>query len=915
VKWRCYNSYSGGRYWECLILLIELTAGPGRRTIAAGDSTKSTGLVCLFVLLASAITLAQTSPVPLIDQPLVPDAAAPGGAGFTLTVNGTGFVSGSVVNWNGAMLATTFVASSQVTATVPATDIAVPGTASVTVTNPAPGGGVSNVMYFDVANQASSLVFSNFYSSLNAGGLTITAIIAADFNGDGELDLAWVDGSPTVQIELGNGDGTFQAPLQYPVGNGPGGVFAADFNGDGKLDLAVANSADNTISILLGNGDGTFQAGKTFATGAYPFSVSAGDFNGDGKLDLAVACNGANDVAGSISILLGNGDGTFQTHTDYTPPTPFPSVDAMAMGDFNGDGKLDVALADDANGGFLFILLGNGDGTFQFMNSFVGNVSYHGMLTADVNGDGILDLLISQCGEPGEIAVLIGNGDGTFQPAVGYSTGQGSCDYVAGDVNADGKLDLAVPIAYSTADSNIVAILLGNGDGTFQSPVTFSSNSPDCIPNEFCFAQAVAMGDFNDDGRADLAVAVQNSPNSLLVLLQGTWPALAAAPPNVGFGSQNVGTSSAPQGVTLINTGSATLGISSISITGANAGDFSQTNNCGATLAPNASCQVNATFSPGLPGAQNAAINITSSSFGHPISVPLTGAGNGALASASPPTVTFPAQYVGTSGLPQTVTVTNAGTAALTITSVTTSVADFAALSNCTNPVGPNANCTIGVFFDPTASGARNGTLIITDNAGGSPQTVTLSGAGEDFSMSPSGQTTATVSPGQTASYTLSIAPGGGFNQTVAMSCSGAPAQSTCSLSSSSVALNGSKAATVTVTVTTAGGSAGLTQPFGRPPYGGMLDWLAFSGTLGLALLLTLPKGLRERRPRIPYGLVFLCLLSMGITMSACGSGSNSSSGGSGGTPAGSYDLAVTGTFTSGSTTLTHTTKLTLVVQ
>src|SRR5208283_5933142 len=131
----------------------------------------------------------------------------------------------------------------------------------------------------------------------------------------------------------------------------------------------------------------------------------------------------------------------------------------------------------------------------------------------------------------------------------------------------------------------------------------------------------------------------------------------------------------------------------------------------------------------------------------------------------------FPAQYVGTSGLPRTVTVTNNGRGPLTISSVTTSIADFGTLSDCTNSVPPGTNCTIGVFFDPTTSGTRTGTLIVTDNASGSPQSVPLTGSGQDFSIAASGSSTATVSPGQTASYTLSLAPAGGFKQTVSLTC------------------------------------------------------------------------------------------------------------------------------------------------
>jgi hypothetical protein len=280
----------------------------------------------------------------------------------------------------------------------------------------------------------------------------------------------------------------------------------------------------------------------------------------------------------------------------------------------------------------------------------------------------------------------------------------------------------------------------------------------------------------------------------------------------------------------------------------------------------------------------------------------------------SPSSISFPTQYVGTSGLPQTVTLTNTGTASLTITAVNTSAADFGVLSDCGNSVAAGASCLIGVFFDPTAAGNRSGALTITDNASGSPQSVPLAGMGQDFSMAPSGQTTTTVTPGQSASYTISIASGGGFKQTVTLSCSGAPAQSTCSVSPSSIALGGTSATAATVTVITAA-SAALTPPIGGPSFVHPLGlWMVFSGMLGLALLLGIMPQRRKWRPQLFYGVTLLWLLSIGVTMTACSSGGNHGGGG-GGTPAGTYGLTVTGTFTSGSVTLTHNTKLTLVVQ
>ena len=201
------------------------------------------------------------SPVPFLNEPLSPAAAIPGAAALTLTVNGSGFVSGSVVDWNGAPLATVYVNGSQLTATVPATDLAAPTSASVTVVNPTPSQGTSNPVLFVVTPATASLTTAE--TDLSPPG-TPAAVIAADFNHDGVADLAVLLSAGTtlpnsVAIYLGNGDGTFGAPQTFAVGNDPVALCAADFNGDGTLDLAVVNDQDATVSILLGNGDGTFR--------------------------------------------------------------------------------------------------------------------------------------------------------------------------------------------------------------------------------------------------------------------------------------------------------------------------------------------------------------------------------------------------------------------------------------------------------------------------------------------------------------------------------------------------------------------------------------------------------------------------------------------------------------------------------
>jgi uncharacterized repeat protein (TIGR03803 family) len=388
-------------------------------------------------------------------------------------------------------------------------------------------------------------------------------------------------------------------------------------------------------------------------------------------------------------------------------------------------------------------------------------------------------------------------------------------------------------------------------------------------------------------------------------------PFAKLSPSSLAFGNETVGITSSPQAVTLTNIGNLPFNITSIQINGANSADFAQTNNCPASLGANGNCTINVTFTPTALGNDSASLTVTDSAQGGMQTVPLTGTGASFMVTFSPSNLTFPGQYVGTAGLNQNVQLTNNGPTPLTITSVVASPSsDFSQLSACGNSLAVGASCSIGVFFDPSTSGTRSGTLTITDNAPGSPQTVPLTGMGQDFSLAPSSSSTATVVPGQAAKYTVSVAPGGGFNQTVTLTCSGAPPQSTCSLSPSSVTLNGSASVPVTVTVATAGTSASLAHPFSFPRAGNSLAlWLAFSALPGVVLLGRKP---RKRHGRLFYGVVFLSVLFMIMTWSACGGGS---SGAGAGTTAGTYNLTVVGTFNSGPTNLAHSTKLTLVVR
>ncbi len=277
------------------------------------------------------------------------------------------------------------------------------------------------------------------------------SIAAGDLNGDGKADIVTTDGMNSVVVLIGNGDGTFRPPMTIPV-NGAGTEFVimGDFNNDHKTDLAVADSTSNTVSILLGNGDGTFRAPISVPAGTNPVNLVTGDFNRDGFLDLAVA-NSTGFLAaspGSISILLGKGDGTFQPAVPYSGV--FSPV-AITTGDFNGDGKTDLIVAattPDFN--FALVeLLGNGDGSFQ-PPILIPTIEFGPakIAVADFNGDGKQDLIVPHCCGENDITYLLGNGDGTFQSET-FLTGGSLNSSVVADFNGDGRPD----VAFSSLDS------------------------------------------------------------------------------------------------------------------------------------------------------------------------------------------------------------------------------------------------------------------------------------------------------------------------------------------------------------------------------------------------------------------------------------------------------------------------------
>jgi hypothetical protein len=361
------------------------------------------------------------------------------------------------------------------------------------------------------------------------------------------------------------------------------------------------NAGSSDVSILLGNGDGTFLPAVNYSVGdgVGPNAVVAGDFNGDGNLDLAIT-----DASG-VAILIGNGDGSFQPAVTLHAP---PGLLSLAVADFNGDGNPDIAVAWGNNVG---VYLSNGDGSFKSLVPYAAGNGPNTVIAADLNGDGFQDLAVVNSSD-GDIGILLGNGDGTFQPQVTYPVEAGPNGIAVGDFDGDGKLDLAV----ANNSSSTVSLLLGNGDGTFQAATNYATGLNPGSP---------AAGDFNNDGRLDLVVP-DFSASAISVLLQ--TPVATLSNNALSFGSQPVGETSAAQTVSLSNTGSASLNVSAISSAGPNAGDFAVTNTCGAlpaSFAPSTGCTINVTFTPSMSEAESAAITITDNAAGGSQIISLSG--------------------------------------------------------------------------------------------------------------------------------------------------------------------------------------------------------------------------------------------------------------------------------------------------
>ncbi|HZQ54219.1 MAG TPA: FG-GAP-like repeat-containing protein [Bryobacteraceae bacterium] len=552
------------------------------------------------------------NPAPHIDI-LSPAAIAPGrGQDLPLKIKGTGFAPGAQVNFNGTNLTPASITSTDITVMIPAANLDAAQTANVTVVNPntAPAIGASNVVFFPIVNATASVT-----TNLTTVGMDNEpfSVVVGDFNGDGKPDIATANNcanlsacgsAGNVTILLNDGRGNFFAAPAFSSSVDAVAIASGDFNGDGRLDLAIADSCINrssctptgAVTILLGDGTGSFSPVSSPIVDDQPSSIAVGDFNGDGNLDLGVG-----GQSGTVTILLGDGTGQFSAASS------FRGGDSIAVGDFNEDGNLDLIA------GSTLLL---GDGAGNFIATY--NTGAQAGAVGDFNGDGHLDIAATSSGS---VLILLGDGKGNFVQTASVPVGLNPGQVTIGDVNGDGRLDLVVANQAASESNYTVgsaSVLLGDGTGNFglaSSPsVTFG-------------ARSVALGDFDGDGKLDMAVA---SWNFLISVLSQPRASEIGIPSTLDFGAQNLN-ANITLPLTITNTGRMTLNVTAVVVQpGTNAGtnDFTaQLNTCASGVQPGASCSLSISFTPSMVGPESAMLTVTDDSGTGMQTVTLTGTG------------------------------------------------------------------------------------------------------------------------------------------------------------------------------------------------------------------------------------------------------------------------------------------------
>jgi len=758
------------------------------------------------------------------------------------------------------------------------------------------------------------------------------AIAAGDFNGDGKPDVAIANGNNTVSVLLGKGDGTFIAGSNPATSNTPVAMVVADFNEDGKLDLATVNS-DSSITVLLGNGDGTFTAAASQQSVAGDF-LAVADVNGDGIPDLIVAGSSPAQTVGpfTITTLLGKGDGTFSTGSQNF--SELGGSVYIALADFNGDGKQDIAVTgaspsnnENAFNGVIAILLGNGDGTFS-AGSFTAQVG--GLPTsiavADFNLDGKPDVVVETIDQPviltgyiGEELVLLGNGDGTFTTAKGGALSEPASWIAVADFNQDGKPDIALASGGGQAfGTDGVNVNYGNGDGTFT-----AGPSPSFTPNA---GQVFTTADFNGDGFPDLGVLGTNGSATLLYELTETANVSFSNLDPAGTGTHQIEASypgdsnynpSLSSTVALVF-GNPVIIVSPVTLPAATATvPYTQT-----LTATGGTPRYHYQIPSGTP----------------PSGLMLTTAGvlSGTIAAGGIVSFTV-AVTDSTAGTPNSTSITYAlhvlplavFVDPALLPNGTVGVAYNQALTACCGstynftqqglPAGLSMSSAGVISGTPTASGTFNVAVSVSEATANGPlfgyatYTLTIAPAPPRFTFAAGSTTSATVTAGANATYPLSLTPLNGYNAAVNLSCSGLPNEAACSFSPTSpITPSGTAAVNITLTVSTSepATSSNVTSLHRRAFDN--LGRIFSSASLAALFLFRMPQRFRGRSRVLRIAI--LGILSVGMLCSCGGGHSSQPTPAQSLTPAGTDTFKVTATQQGATAPVSQATQLTLIV-
>lgn len=754
----------------------------------------------------------------------------------------------------------------------------------------------------------------DYYSPVPGGyGAGATTIASGDFNGDGYPDFVIGNvgyNNPTgsgigITVFLANPDGSLQPGVNYGTGGSYQGVAVGNFEGGNGVDIAAVNQNNDGVQIWHGNGKGAFSLGTFYPTGlTEAYTIAVGDFNQDGFPDLAIVNSAPQNI--QVSVLLNDAGNGFLPAVVYTINGSSGNGEAIAAADVNGDGILDLIVSENDNSthtGSVDVLLGNANGTFQTaISTPLGYNSPGNLALGDLNGDGKLDLAvtIADTSVGTGLAVAQGNGDGTFKPAILYSTSLQTLNLVnypsPGDVhmldlNGDGTLDLV----YSNSGYGTIGVLYNTGTnpfttGMFYDPVENSAGS---------VVDALTLVDVNGDGAVDV-VAADNYFAGATILLNtsGSINTLAASA-NPAVASQSVtltATVAGVRGVTTVPTGSVTFldgstSLGSASLSGGVA-TLSTSTLAVATHSITAQYSGDSNFHSVTSAILSEVITLAADSTSLLSSVNPAGVGQ---------SVTFTATIASTSGgatATPTGTVTfSDGATTLGTTSVSSRVATFSTSSLAIGNHAITAAYSGDANFAATSSSALTQVMVAPDFAlGANP-------------------TTMTVTAGSSAQYVLSVTPSNGYTGTVAFTCpSTLPTKTTCSFSPPSVSPSNGTYPSTTLTLGTAAATASLALPI-RPGSKSVspmiLASLSCFGIFGLVLAGAGPK--RSRRQTIVLGMILFAMMFsfVGCSGSSSSTGSNPSVPG---TPSGTYSVTVTATG-NGTSAPTHTMNVTLVVQ